>query len=160
MDTREILLIVHILGAFMIAGGSLSATVLGVYAGNGSSTHTIRIASDLQHKIEFALIIPGALIAIVFGSLLVNEVAHIGFGDAWISASFVLWFVAMGLGTGVMSPHAKRIRAKADQLIADGVTESSELQAEFAAPRIRAIGTLLTLLLVVFAYLMVAKPGA
>ncbi len=159
MDTRELLLIVHILGAFMISGGALSATTLGIYAGNATSTHTIRMAADLQHKLEYILIIPGALIAIVFGSFLILDSDFIGFGDAWVSASFVLWFVAMGLGTGVMSPHAKRIRARADQLIADGVAESAELQAEYATPRIKAIGMVLTLLLVVFAYLMVAKPG-
>jgi len=160
VSTYELYLIVHIVGAFMIAGGSLAATALGIYAGNGPSVPTMRVAADLQHKIEYALIIPGALIAIVFGSLLVNEIPGVEFSDGWVSASFLLWFVAMGLGTGVMGPHAKQMRAKADELIARGVSASAELQAEFASPKVKAVGAVLTILLIVFPYLMVAKPGA
>lgn len=160
MSSYEIYLIVHIIGAFMIAGGSLGATTLGIYAGNGTNVHTMRVAADIQHKIEYVLIIPGALIAIIFGALLVTEISTVEFSDAWVSGSFLLWFVAMGLGTGVMGPHAKQMRARADELIAAGVSDSAELQAEFASPRVKAIGAVLTVLLVVFVYLMVAKPGA
>ena len=160
MSTYELYLLLHIVGAFMIAGGSLSATTLGIYAGNGTNVHTMRVAADLQYKIEYALIVPGALIAIVFGSLLVTEMSFVEFSDAWVSASFLLWFVAMGLGTGVLGPHAKQMRAKADELIANGVAASAELQSEFASPKVKAIGAILTLTLIVFPYLMVAKPGA
>jgi uncharacterized membrane protein len=160
VSSYEFYLIVHILGAFMIAGGSLGATTLGIYAGNGTNVRTIRVAADLQHKIEYVLIIPGALIAIVFGSLLVTEISSVEFSDVWVSTSFLLWFVAMGLGTGMLGPHARRMREQADQLIAGGTTESAELQAEFASPRVKAVSTVLTLLLIVFVYLMVAKPGA
>jgi len=160
LSSYEIYLIVHIVGAFMIAGGSLGASALGIYAGNQTNVRTIRVASDLQHKLEFALITPGALLAIVFGSLLVNEIPMVEFSDSWVSASFVLWFVALGLGHGLMSPHAKRMRAQADELLASGTAESAELQSAYAPPRVKAIGSLLTLLLVVFVYLMVAKPGA
>jgi hypothetical protein len=160
MSSYEIYLIVHIAGAFMIAGGSLGATTLGIYAGNGTNVHTMRVAADIQHKIEYVLIVPGALIAIVFGSLLVTEISTVEFSDAWVSASFLLWFVAMGLGTGVMGPHAKQMRARADELIAGGVSDSAELQADFASPKVKAIGAVLTVLLLVFVYLMVAKPGA
>jgi hypothetical protein len=160
LSTYELYLIVHIAGAFMIAGGSLGASALGIYAGSGTAVQTIRVAADLQHKLEYVLIIPGALVAIVFGSLLVNERPDIEFSDAWVSASFLLWFVAMGLGTGVMGPHAKQMRAKADELIANGVSDSAELQAEFVSPKVKAIGSVLTISLIVFTYLMVAKPGA
>ena len=160
METQELLLIVHIVGGLMIAGGALTASALGIYAGNGTSTHAIRVASDLQVRVERFLITPGALISIVFGILLVLNSDFIDFSEAWISAAFVLWFVSAGLGTGVLTPHAKRIKARADQLIAEGVSESAELQAEFATPRARVIGMTLNLILVAFIYLMVAKPGA
>ena len=160
METREVLLIVHIIGAFLIAGGSLTAAALGIYASAGTSTHSIRFAADLQLKVERVLITPGALIAIVFGALLVADSDFIEFSDAWVSASFVLWFIVLGLGTGVLSPLSKRVREHADQLIADGVTESAELQAEFDTPRAKFIGVALNLTLIVFIYLMVAKPGA
>lgn len=160
MDTRELLLIVHIVGAFMLAGGSLTATSLGIYAGAGTSTHSIRVATDLQVRVERFLITPGALLAIVFGILLVLDSEFIDFSEAWISVAFVLWFVSAGLGTGMLTPHAKRVKARADELIAQGVTDSAELQAEFATPRVKAVGASLTLILVVFVCLMVAKPGA
>jgi len=160
VDTRELLLIVHIVGAFMLAGGSLTATSLGIYAGAGTSTHSIRVATDLQVRVERFLITPGALLAIVFGILLVLDSEFIDFSEAWISVAFVLWFVSAGLGTGMLTPHAKRVKARADELIAQGVTDSAELQAEFATPRVKAVGASLTLILVVFVCLMVAKPGA
>lgn len=160
MDTRELLLIVHIIGALLLAGGSLTATALAIYAGAGTSTHSIRFATDLQVKADRTMITPGAVIAIIFGVLLVLEVDHIDFSEAWISAAFVFWIIAGGLGSAVLTPHAKRIRDRADKLIADGVVESAELQAAFATPRVKAIGMALNLLLIVFVYLMVAKPGA
>lgn len=160
MDTRELLLIAHILGAFVLAGGALTASALGIYAGASTSTHSIRFAADLQQKVERALITPGALIAIVFGVLLVLESDFIDFSEAWVSAAFVLWFIAGGLGSGVLGPHARRVRESADKLIAQGIANSAELQAEFATPRARLVGVALDLMLVAFVYLMVAKPGA
>lgn len=160
MDTRELLLIVHIVGALLLAGGALTATALGMYAGASTSTHSIRFASDLQIKADRLMITPGAVIAIVFGVLLVLDSDFIEFSDGWISAAFVLWFIAGGLGSAVLTPHAKRVRDQADKLIADGIAESVALQTEFASPQAKIIGMALNVLLVLFVYLMVAKPGA
>jgi uncharacterized membrane protein len=151
---------VHIVGALLLAGGALTATALGVYASAGTSTHSIRFAADLQTKADRFMITPGAVIAIIFGVLLVLDSDIIEFSDAWISAAFVLWFIAGGLGSGVLTPHAKRVRDQADRLIGQGVADSAELQAQFGSPRAKAIGVALNLLLIVFVYLMVAKPGA
>jgi len=160
VDTRELLLIVHIVGALLLAGGSLTAMALGIYAGAGTSTHSIRFATDLQIKADRTMITPGAVIAIIFGMLLVLEVDHIDFSEAWISAALVFWIIAGGLSSAILTPHAKRIRDHADRLIAEGVAESVELQSAFATPKVKAIGIALNLLLVAFVYLMVARPGA
>ncbi len=160
MDTRELLLIVHILGAFMIVGGALTATSLGIYAGSRTSTHTIRLAADLQRKTQFALILPGLFVVLVFGVLLVSESDFIEFSDGWVSAAFALWLVAAAVTPAVLGRHSKRITARADQLIAEGVAESEELRAEFASPLARFTGLSLDLVLIVFVYLMVVKPGA
>ena len=160
MDTREFLLIVHIVGAFLIVGGAFTATSLGIYAGSSTSTHTMRLAADLQRKVEFALIVPGSLVVLVFGILLVADSDVIDFSEGWVSASFALWILVTAAGPAVLGRHAKRIKARAEVLIAQGVTESPELQSEYGTPLVKAVSMALDVALIVFVYLMVAKPGA
>ncbi len=72
----------------------------------------------------------------------------------------MLWFVATGLGTGVLGPFLRRIHERAAQLEADGVESSAELQAMASAPRGAITGNVLHLIILAFLYLMVFKPGA
>lgn len=159
VSLREALLILHILGAFLIVAGAGTSTVLGIAGGRTISTRQLGMAASLQLAAERFVIVPGALLAIVFGSWLVGEGGH-DFGAAWVSASYVLWVIALGLGTGVLVPHARRVRDAAARLVAEGVEESDALRAEFDTPRARGVGMLLNVIILVFLYLMVARPGA
>lgn len=54
-----------------------------------------------------AATVPGSIAAFNFGSVLAAELDY-EFGAAWLSASYVLWLLFLGIGTGVVSPRARR----------------------------------------------------
>ena len=103
-------------------------------------------------------LLAGALIAILFGSLLVDE-AGFEFGDSWLTLAYVFWVVALGLDHGVLIPFNRRLRRRAQGLVDEKVEESAELMAEAGLMRTMLVALALDGSLVIFVYLMVAKPG-
>ena len=159
MSLREVLLFLHIVGAFLLVAGAGASTALGVRMGMTTSTQAIAIMSGLQHRVETFVTIPGAVVVIVFGSWLVDEAGY-NFADGWIVAAYVVFVLALGLGTGVLTPMVRRLHEHANELVGRGVAESEELRAEADSPRKKIMGMVLNLSFLVFLYLMVAKPGA
>ncbi len=95
----------------------------------------------------------------MFGTWLVADYPLYSFDEAWISAAYVIWILALAIGTGFLTPHAAKIRDRARALVADGVEESEELRQEAAAPLPQWAGVLLDVLIVVAIFLMVVRPG-
>ena len=159
MDSREILLILHLVGAFLLVGGAGAETALGIRAASSTSTRVIAAAMQMARAIENFVIMPGALAVIVFGTWLVIDLDR-EFSEAWLSAAYALWVVSLLLGNLVLGRHAKRVYARGVAMIAEGIEESEELRlaADETMPKVVGIG--LNLLFIVFIYLMVAQPGA
>ena len=128
MSLREVLLFLHIVGAFLLVAGAGASTALGVRMGLTTST-PIAIMSGLQHRVETFVTIPGAVVVVVFGSWLVDEAGY-DFADGWIVAAYVVFVLALGLGTGVLTPMVRRLHEHASELVGQGVAES-----ESSAPR-------------------------
>ncbi|MEX2445905.1 MAG: DUF2269 family protein, partial [Dehalococcoidia bacterium] len=99
-----------------------------------------------------------AIVVAIFGTWLVIE-GDFDFAAAWISASYALWFVAMGIGGGVLARHSRKVTQAGREALQRGETMSDELIAQFRSPVANIGGTVLGLMYVVFIYLMVAKPG-
>lgn len=158
MSGENVLLFLHILGAFMIVGGAVTDTILQLRGGRTTSTHTLANLADLQLRAERMALLPGAVVAIVFGTWLV-PVAGFSFAGWWLSAAYLAWVVMMGVH-GVMGAGVRRVHAEAERLVAQGVAESEELRARFAAPRAVAMRWVIDALILVFLYLMVFRPGA
>ena len=90
----------------------------------------------------------------VFGILLVLASDDVWkFDQLWITLSFVLYIVGLGVSHGVMRPAAKRMNALAREQRPD----PAAMQA--LEKRLGAGGGFLNLLVVVFIVLMVFKPG-
>lgn len=159
MSTYEWLLILHLVGAFLLAAGAGAATVLGIAQTRTGSPRVMATLARLSGVAEWGLILPGALVSLVFGAWLVDEAGYES-GDAWIVAAYVIWVAAVAIGVGVLSPATRRLRRRADALVAEGVAESDELRREAAAPLVGILAILEDLAIVAFLYLMVAKPGA
>ncbi len=158
MDLREVLLVLHILGVVAMAFGTGTGFLAGLTARGTTDLRTIASAVRLEmvggRVTSFA-----AIFVLVMGVWLVIETAY-EFSEAWISASFVLWFIAMGLGGGVMARHARRVGQAAEAAMERGETTNAEVQADLNAPVAKAAGAVLLLMYVAFTYLMVVKPGA
>lgn len=158
MDSREVLLILHLIGAFLLTAGAGAATAFGIRAGTTTSTHVIAAVTSMSRRLEHFVIMPGALIALVFGTWLVIDLDY-EFSAGWISAAYALWIVSVLLGNLVLARHAKRVNLNALALLADGVEESETLRLEADEALPKATGILLNVFIIVFIYLMVVRPG-
>lgn len=159
MTAENVYLFLHIIGAFMIVGGTVAGSLL--YAAMRRTTEIAQLELLIRISLRVPMItIPGALIAIITGSMLA---AKLGFnmGAPWLSASYTVWFIAVALFAAVLGPAEKAAHALAVKDLADGKQTASEaLTAAIASPRIRVASHLLEASLLVFLYLMVFKPGA
>ena len=159
MTGYEVALFFHLLGVLLLAGGSTATAVLGIAASRTSTTRLIEQYTRLSATAERALIIPGAILLFAAGLWLVNEAGY-GYGDGWLIAAYVIFAAAFTTGAFVLGPANMRVHARAAVLLAEGTEESEELQRMAAAPLIAALGMLEHVAIVVFLWLMIAKPGA
>ena len=91
------------------------------------------------------------------------------FSQAWISASFLLYIVALGLSHGVLRPNVKKMHGLMRELVAMGPPSIGAGAGGGRPPQVDeieqrgrtvgAVGAILNLLLIVILYLMVWKPG-
>ena len=156
-DTYQTLLFFHILGAFLILAGAGAGTAAGIAMTRTDRVQTIGTLAQIGHTAERYANIPGGILTFVFGTWLVNEGGW-DFGALWISLAYLIWFVAMGLGTGVLARFNKRVHARADELTAEGIEESDELAAMASARTGPITGNILHILTLAILYLMIAKP--
>ncbi len=157
MSTYEWLLIGHLLGVFVIlmAGGISGGTAIAVT--RVTSAPAVVALLDLQRLSDLRILSVGGILAVVFGTLLVNEVGY-GYGELWISAAYVIVIVMFAVVHAIMAPRANRARQYAETLGNGSVDE--ELKAKLNDPLMNAGGIILTLSLLTLLVLMVAKPGA
>lgn len=159
MSTYEILLFLHLVSVGLLIGGEGVAMATGIGMSRTSDTRTIGMLAGLSAKAERFGLLPGAIGAIVFGTWLVDEAGY-DFGETWLVVSYVLWAIAVGVGTLVLGPHARRVARSAAALVEDGVTESDELRAEASKPVISVLGMVEAVIILTFLFVMTAKPGA
>ena len=87
------------------------------------------------------------------------------FSQSWISMSFLLYIVAIGLAHGLHFPNLRRMNAIGAELAAGGSSpggggpppQVAELEAR--GKRAAAVGGILNLIMIAILFLMVWKPG-
>ena len=154
----EWLLFLHLVGAFLIATGSGLGTGLYVAMRRTRSVRTLEALLRVGGIVPM-ITIPGALLAIIFGTWLVQDVQGFDFEQFWIWSAYVMWIAAMGLSAAVLGPGEKRAHALAEQEIAAGRDESPALQAMIEAPLFLGVTVALNVLIVLFLATMTFKPG-
>ncbi|WBL34857.1 DUF2269 family protein [Tepidiforma flava] len=157
MSTQEWYLFGHLLGVFFLLAATGLTTGAAIAAGRATAANTVVTLLDLQLRSERIVTSIGAILAIVFGSLLVNEAGY-SFGDAWISTAYTLIILALALDHGFYLRKVKAARDVAVTLGNGPVT--AELRDKLNDGGARLAGIALTLLWLVFLWLMIAKPGA
>ena len=159
MTLGDGLLILHITAVFVLVGGVAIATATAVTTMGKRDVRTIAAAAGLMHRAELWLVVPGAVLAAVFGTWLVSEQGR-SFGESWVSLSYTLWLIVLGLVTGVLGRHARVVARRAREAVDRGEHESAEIAELFADPKVRTVSLAVDVLLLVLLYLMVVRPGA
>ena len=78
---------------------------------------------------------------------------ELGWGDTWISLSFLIWIIGVATGVGYFTPKAK---AMEKQLADDGVTDELQRLVE----QVHRVARIEVIVLLALAFLMIFKPGA
>jgi len=155
----ETLLFLHLVSVGLLIGGVGVSSAAGMAMGRTGNTTVVGTLARLGSTAEYYVTVPGAIGAIVFGTWLVDEAGY-DFGEAWIAAAYVLWIVALGIGTGILGRHSRNVARMAVELRLNGVDDSEELRAEAGKPLVAALGMLELVIVIAFLWLMTARPGA
>ena len=158
MTKYEWLLFLHLVGAFLIAMGSGLGTGLYVAMRRTRSVRTLEALLRVGGMVPM-ITIPGALLAIIFGTWLVQDVQGFDFEQFWIWSAYVMWILAMGLSAAVLGPAEKKAHQLAEREIAAGRDESPALQAQIENPLFLGVTVALNVLVVLFLATMTFKPG-
>jgi uncharacterized membrane protein len=111
----------------------------------------------LQMAINQRLATPALVVVIVTGIYQVSDGGW-GFGEFWISATFLIVIVIGGLLGAYFVPSDRRLGAQVEHDLAETGAPSAGYLA--AARKQGAVGAFTGLLLVLAIFLMVTKPGA
>ncbi|MCW2921051.1 MAG: hypothetical protein JWL76_925 [Thermoleophilia bacterium] len=148
----------HMFGLAMLAAGVGVANYSGIMAGTSKRSSDIALWSGVNHRIEFIATLPGALVLLISGTLMVDD-RGFSYDMGWVTAAYVLWVAAVVLGAGVLGRHSKRVHRSATEAVAAG-RETDEALIRLSSGKLGPIvGNLLNLIIIAFLYVMVYKPG-
>jgi len=154
-DLYQFIKVLHILAAIVGFGGMLIAGFYGQEARKRPGREGLAVA-------ETTLAVTGKVPTMAVYMVPVLGVLLILFSDdtfkfsqAWVSLSFVLYFVLIGLAVGVQVPA---IRKMVGLRASEGGAASAEMEA--LGKKVAAVSGIVNVLWVVTLFLMVFKPGA
>ena len=156
MDLFLILLFLHALGAIIAFGPGFASMVVGPmvarepqYANFYARTQ-VATARAIITPVSISMAVTGIALIVVKGW------ANVTAGKHWLEAAILLYVVSVVVAMAVQAPAGRRLVELTSQPPAPGTGPSPELRATVA--RVRQGGLVLTGLVVVIAFLMVAKP--
>ncbi len=164
----KLFLVLHFLTVIIGFGPTVLAAVFGVKAkarggreGQAIAEATFEVVDEWATKMIYLVPVFGILL------VLVSDDAW-QFSDAWISFSFLLYFVSLGVVHGAHRPNLRRMNALMAELNA-GAPSSGGIaggpppqvaELEERGKRAAMVGGFLNVILLVIIVLMVWKPGA
>ena len=107
MSTYEALLFAHILFVVTWVGTDVGLQFLALRAMASSGERRVAFMADVEW-LGTHLLIPTALLVVIFGALLVNEVGY-DFGDTWIILGLAGFAFSFVVGAGFLGPESGRI---------------------------------------------------
>jgi uncharacterized membrane protein len=153
---EDVVLLVHLLGAFLLVGGTIIAGVAFETARRRETPSEIALLLGLT-RIGVLLVAFGTLLVLGFGLWLVH-LGHFGYDAGWIDAALVLLLATAVIGAiGGQRPKRARHLAIRETKTAHA---SPELRALLDDRTARALNYASALLLLAILALMVFKPGA
>jgi uncharacterized membrane protein len=154
VNEYHVALFFHLLGAFLLVGGTVVAGVAFEAARRRNRATEIALLLGLT-RIGVVLVGVGALLALGFGLWLVR-LGDWGFGTGWVVAALVLFAVmaVVGAAGGKRPKQARRLAAELE------AAPTPELRALLDDRASRALNYVSALLLLAIIALMVFKPGS
>jgi uncharacterized membrane protein len=148
----ELYLAAHILAAVLWVGGGVSVHVLGRWvAREGDPERMVAFNRDAV-KLGNVFYAPLAIVLIVAGVLLVEEVGY-GYGDLWITLGFLGWLFSLVVGLGFYPQQSRSIEAA---IGAEGVTSDV---AQAGIRRVLLVNAIEITVLMLVVIDMAIKPG-
>ena len=153
-DLYQLVLVLHILAAIIGFGGMFIAGFYGNESRKLPGREGLAVA-ETTLTVTGRIPTVGVCAVPILGILLIL-LSDDGwkFSEAWVSLSFSLYIVLMGLATGLQVPTIRKMVAL--RAAADGGSPA-ELQA--MGKKVATVGGVVNLLWVVILFLMVFKPG-
>jgi uncharacterized membrane protein len=148
----EFLLTIHVLAAVIWVGGGLVMHILGRRVLKRGNPQEIFEFSNEINTVAMRLYAPTALILLVAGILLVNEVGY-EFSQLWITLAFIGWAFSFIVGIGYYGPQDKKLQAL---VAADGPTAPGVVGNVRQALLVNSVEQLILFLIVID---MTTKPG-
>jgi uncharacterized membrane protein len=149
----ELYLTLHLVCAVLWVGGGVSVHVLGRWAAKTGDDAQLLEFNRNALKLSALFYAPLAIVLLVAGILLVDEVGY-EFSDLWISLAMLAWVLSLLLGVAFYPREARRIEAA----VADGGPSAPAVrQGINRVLTVNAVEVTILLLVVVD---MAVKPGA
>jgi uncharacterized membrane protein len=155
VDTAEVALFFHLLGAFTFVAGIVIAGLAFEAGRRRERPEEIALLLGLT-RIGVLLVAVGALLVLGFGLWLVDLDGH-SLGTGWISAALGLYVLALVLGA-LGGQRPKRARRLASRLAANGAPPDDELRELLADRASRFANYAGALAVLAILALMVFKP--
>lgn len=153
-DLYNVVLVLHILASIIGFGGMFIAGFYGNESRNlpgreglAVAQTTLKVTGQIPTVAVCAVPILGILL------ILMSEDA-IKFSAMWISLSFLLYIVLMGLATGIQVPTIRKMVA-----MRAGAEGASSMQVQAMGKKVATVGAIVNVLWVLILILMVFKPG-
>lgn len=154
----NIVLLLHIATAIvgfggLIAHSAYNARAFASPAGEAAILFkNTRAITNISNYALYALFVLGiVLISLSDGTY--------GMGEAWVSASFVVWFFVLGAAHGLVKPTMVKMQERAEALESSAVVKNDSEFGNLAKKLAMGEGAV-QVLLVVGLVLMLWKPGA
>lgn len=156
MDLFVILLFLHVLGAIIAFGPGFASMIVGPMV--AKEPQYANFYARTQVATARAIITPVSLSMAItgLGLILVRGWANLTADKHWLEAAILLYVVSVVVAMAVQAPAGRKLVELTSRPPAPGAGPSAELRA--AAARVRQGGLVLTGLVVVITFLMVAKP--
>jgi uncharacterized membrane protein len=153
--SNDAILFLHLAGAFLFVGGSITAAVLRFGAMRRERPSEIAL---LMRAVRPAVPVVGAglLVAVGAGFWLADRIG-LDLGTGWLTWTFVLlaWLAVVGAVAGRQDRHTREL---AERLAADGDAPSDELSRRLHDPLNLVLNASMLAAIVAIVALMVWKP--
>lgn len=150
MTELEFYKFVHVLAAIVWVGGATLAQLFAVRMAKADPAHRLGFARDMRFVSQW-IFLPSALVAFVFGSLMVERSAAFDYEQAWIAIGLLGLFTAFVAAAAFLVPQIRKAIA---------LMEAGRGPAAGAViRRVSIVGRLVVVVLFVVVWAMVTKPG-